>query len=95
MVALIARSESSGGKVSISWLITFHVFNEYWFGNVVPVSLALYARPPAFPAPPRAHHRRCIIWPSLPRIIWSAGSAAFSKKFPPSNSGFCIRHCAE
>jgi len=35
---------SSGGKVSIGWLITFHVLNSIGFANVFPVSLALYAR---------------------------------------------------
>src|SRR5207248_6737635 len=34
----------SGGKVSIGWLITFHVLNSAGFANVFPVSLALYAR---------------------------------------------------
>ena len=34
----------SGGKVSIGWLITFHVLNSIGFANVFPVSLALYAR---------------------------------------------------
>jgi POT family proton-dependent oligopeptide transporter len=44
---------SSGGKVSIGWLITFHVLNSMGFANVFPVSLALYARvaPPALSAP--------------------------------------------
>ena len=35
---------SSGGKVSIGWLITFHLLNSIGFANVFPVSLALYAR---------------------------------------------------
>ncbi len=34
----------SAGKVSIGWLITFHVLNSIGFANVFPVSLALYAR---------------------------------------------------
>ena len=33
-----------GTKVSIGWLITFHVLNSIGFANVFPVSLALYAR---------------------------------------------------
>jgi len=43
---------SSGTKVAIGWLITFHVLNSIGFANVFPVSLALYARvaPPALSA---------------------------------------------
>ena len=33
-----------GTKISIGWLITFHVLNSIGFANVFPVSLALYAR---------------------------------------------------
>src|SRR5438876_11208194 len=39
-----AITASSGGKISIGWLITFHVLNSIGFPNVFPVSLALYAR---------------------------------------------------
>jgi POT family proton-dependent oligopeptide transporter len=39
-----AIAASSGDKVSIGWLITFHVLNSIGFANVFPVSLALYAR---------------------------------------------------
>ena len=39
-----AIAASSGGKVSIGWLITFHLLNSIGFANVFPVSLALYAR---------------------------------------------------
>jgi POT family proton-dependent oligopeptide transporter len=39
-----AIAASSGGKVSIGWLIAFHVLNSIGFANVFPVSLALYAR---------------------------------------------------
>ena len=39
-----AIAASSGTKVSISWLITFHVLNSIGFANIFPVSLALYAR---------------------------------------------------
>ena len=35
---------SAGTKVSIGWLITFHLLNSIGFANVFPVSLALYAR---------------------------------------------------
>jgi len=42
MGAVIATH--SGGKVSIGWLIAFHVLNSIGFANVFPVSLALYAR---------------------------------------------------
>ena len=40
--ALIAAR--TGSKVSIGWLIAFHVLNSAGFANVFPVSLALYAR---------------------------------------------------
>jgi POT family proton-dependent oligopeptide transporter len=45
--AIVAAS--TGGNVSIGWLITFHLLNSIGFANVFPVSLALYARvaPPA------------------------------------------------
>jgi POT family proton-dependent oligopeptide transporter len=39
-----AIAATSGGKVSIGWLVTFHVLNSIGFANVLPVSLALYAR---------------------------------------------------
>src|SRR2546430_442835 len=39
-----AIAASTGGKVSIGWLIAFHVLNSAGFANVFPVSLALYAR---------------------------------------------------
>src|SRR5213594_4007147 len=39
-----AIAASLGTKVSIGWLITFHVLNSIGFANVFPVSLALYAR---------------------------------------------------
>jgi POT family proton-dependent oligopeptide transporter len=39
-----AIAASSGTKVSIGWLITFHVLNSIGFANMLPVSLALYAR---------------------------------------------------
>jgi POT family proton-dependent oligopeptide transporter len=39
-----AIAASSGHKVSIGWLITFHMLNSIGFANVFPVSLALYAR---------------------------------------------------
>src|SRR5437870_10623488 len=39
-----AIAGSSGTKVSIGWLITFHVLNSIGFANIFPVSLALYAR---------------------------------------------------
>ncbi len=43
-------------KVSIGWLITFHLLNSIGFANVFPVSIALYARvAPA--ALVRYHHR--------------------------------------
>ncbi len=47
-----AVAASLGTKISIGWLITFHVLNSIGFANVFPVSLALYARvaPPALSA---------------------------------------------
>jgi POT family proton-dependent oligopeptide transporter len=39
-----AATAGPGGKVSIGWLIAFHVLNSAGFANVFPVSLALYAR---------------------------------------------------
>ena len=39
-----AIATSLGTKVSIGWLITFHLLNSIGFANVFPVSLALYAR---------------------------------------------------
>src|SRR5438045_9634077 len=39
-----AIATSFGTKVSIGWLITFHLLNSIGFANVFPVSLALYAR---------------------------------------------------
>ena len=47
MLALAAGSAvaaASGAKVSISWLLAFHLLNSIGFANVFPVSLALYAR---------------------------------------------------
>src|SRR5438552_1761617 len=39
-----ALAASSGIKISLGWLITFHVLNSIGFANIFPVSLALYAR---------------------------------------------------
>jgi proton-dependent oligopeptide transporter, POT family len=39
-----ALAASSGTKVSMGWLVTFHVLNSIGFANIFPVSLALYAR---------------------------------------------------
>jgi proton-dependent oligopeptide transporter, POT family len=44
LTAGAAMAASAGGKVSIGWLITFHLLNSIGFANVFPVSLALYAR---------------------------------------------------
>ena len=35
---------ANDGKVSIGWLIAFHLLNSIGFANVFPVSIALYAR---------------------------------------------------
>jgi len=50
LAAGAAIAASSGTKVSIGWLFTFHVLNSIAFANILPVSLALYARvaPAAF-----------------------------------------------
>ncbi len=52
LAAGAAIAASSGEKVPIGWLITFHVLNSIGFANVFPVSLALYARvaPPVLSA---------------------------------------------
>jgi POT family proton-dependent oligopeptide transporter len=39
-----AIAANGGTKVSMGWLITFHLLNSIGFANVFPVSLALYAR---------------------------------------------------
>src|SRR5207237_1023049 len=47
MLSLAAGSAiaaTTGGKVSMWWLIAFHVLNSIGFANVFPVSLALYER---------------------------------------------------
>ena len=44
LAAGAAIAANSGGKVSIGWLIMFHVLNSIGFANIFPVSLALYAR---------------------------------------------------
>src|SRR5437879_8936580 len=44
LAAGAAIATSSGTKISIGWLITFHLLNSIGFANVFPVSLALYAR---------------------------------------------------
>ncbi|WP_296597444.1 peptide MFS transporter [Phenylobacterium sp.] len=35
---------AGGGKVSAGWLLAFHLLNDIGFANVLPVSLALFAR---------------------------------------------------
>lgn len=44
LAAGAAMAASSGGKVSMGWLVIFHVLNSIGFANIFPVSLALYAR---------------------------------------------------
>jgi POT family proton-dependent oligopeptide transporter len=44
LAAGAAIAAKFGTKVSIGWLITFHVLNSIGFANIFPVSLALYAR---------------------------------------------------
>jgi POT family proton-dependent oligopeptide transporter len=52
LAAGAAIAAQSGAKVSIGWLIGFHVLNSAGFANIFPVSLALYARvaPPTLSA---------------------------------------------
>jgi len=49
LAAGAAVAAASGAKVSLWWLIAFEIFNSAAFANMLPVSLALYARasPPA------------------------------------------------
>lgn len=51
-LALGAAIAGPEGKVSLGWLVTFHLLNSIGFANVFPVSLALYARvaPPSLSA---------------------------------------------
>src|SRR6266568_7263882 len=44
LAAGAAIAASAGAKVSIGWLITFHLLNSIGFANVFPVSLALDSR---------------------------------------------------
>lgn len=52
LAAGAAVAAAAGTKVSIGWLVAFHILNSIGFANVFPVSLALYARvaPPALSA---------------------------------------------
>ncbi len=34
----------TGQPVSLGWAVAFHVINDIGFGNILPVSLALYSR---------------------------------------------------
>jgi POT family proton-dependent oligopeptide transporter len=49
LAAGAAIAEATGTKVNILWCVAFHVLNSIAFANMLPVSLALYARaaPPA------------------------------------------------
>ena len=49
LAAGAAVAAATGAKVSLWWLIAFEIFNSAAFANMLPVSLALYARasPPA------------------------------------------------
>jgi proton-dependent oligopeptide transporter, POT family len=44
LAAGAAIAEATGTKVSIWWCVLFHVLNSIAFANMLPVSLALYAR---------------------------------------------------
>src|SRR5262249_55598159 len=39
-----ATAQATGGQVSMWWCVAFHVLNSIAFANMLPVSLALYAR---------------------------------------------------
>lgn len=43
-LAMGAALAGESGKVSIGWLVAFHLLNSIGFANVFPVSIALYAR---------------------------------------------------
>jgi POT family proton-dependent oligopeptide transporter len=44
LVAGALSAEAAGTKVSLWWCVAFHVLNSIAFANMMPVSLALYAR---------------------------------------------------
>jgi POT family proton-dependent oligopeptide transporter len=44
LAAGAAIAAASGQKVSMGWLLAFHILNDIGFANVLPVGLALYAR---------------------------------------------------
>lgn len=44
LAAGAAIAEATGGKVNILWCVAFHVLNSIAFANILPVSLALFAR---------------------------------------------------
>lgn len=44
LAAGAAIAEATGTKVSIWWCVLFHILNSIAFANMLPVSLALYAR---------------------------------------------------
>ena len=75
LAAGVTIAASAGTKVSIGWLITFHLLNSIGFANVFPfhwrstrVSHPLHCRPPSSAS---------FISTCLPRTISSAGSGAF------------------
>jgi len=86
-----AFAASSGAKVSMGWLVTFHVLNSIGFANIFPVSLALYAR--VAPAALSATIIGIYYLAFLRRIISLARLAGFSRKCQPHIFGCCTRHC--
>jgi POT family proton-dependent oligopeptide transporter len=44
LAAGAAMADASGTKVNILWCVAFHVLNSIAFANMLPVSLALFAR---------------------------------------------------
>ncbi|WP_374660773.1 hypothetical protein [Phenylobacterium sp.] len=44
LAAGAAIAEATGTKVNILWCVAFHVLNSIGFANILPVSLALFAR---------------------------------------------------
>jgi POT family proton-dependent oligopeptide transporter len=83
----------TGGKVSIGWLIAFHVLNSAGFANVFPVSLALYAR-----VAPAALSATII---GIYYLAFFAGNnlvgwiGGFLEKMPAPNFGSCTRPSPE
>lgn len=44
LAAGAAQAAAAGGQVSLAWCVAFHLLNSIAFANIMPVSLALFAR---------------------------------------------------